>query len=529
MRIKFLIFFLLSGYFVTGQTVYEPTYRSVYQYLSRLAQRGVIEVHDIIQPISRKNIAIYLQELKNNSDALTELEKKELEYYAKEYAYETRLIYADSLLPEDSRLAFLKTDHPRFITMQSRKFTVTAQPIVGYDFQSGENGSNGTFRSGFWAYGYIGKNVGFSLDYRTSLVKGGGIDFDRNLTPEPGVIGNKKNSEHFVYTDMRASISYNWKWGEFSLAKDKMPVGYGSSGRMILSDKAPTFPMVRLDVQPLKWLAFNYAHMWLNSDVPDSSRIRYSGYGNRYQENTVPKKMAIHSFILTPVKGLQVLIGESVVYNDEVKLAYLIPVSFFRSAGLAEGEADGENTELSNSQFFFQLSSRNHLPGTHLYATWFIDELNLKKFKDRNQSAFNLGASVTDVLLPNLTLGVDYAKILPYAYTHHMNTTTYQHAGYALGHWLGTNADIFGIDGRYRIIRGLELTAGYQKIRKGSEGKQGEQLNALGVPFLWGKVEKWDQYRMNLSYELTPNCFLSTGFRENREDRVWQTSLSYGF
>lgn len=530
MRIKFLIFFLLSGYFAFGQTVYEPTYRSVYSYLSRVAQRGVIEVHDVIQPVSRKDIAGYLHTLEEHRNALTPLENKELDYYLKEYTYETRLLYSDSLLKEEAGLTLFtipEGDRPRFLATQSRKFTANAQPIFGYDhFSQSEGGSYGVMRAGFWASGYIGKQVGFSLDYRTNIAKGEGIDYERGFTPEPGVIGEKKKNGDFVFTDVKASISYDWNWGTFTLAKDKMPVGYGYSGKMILSDKSPTFPLIRLDVRPLKWLAFNYAHLWLNSEVVDSSRIRYSGYGNRYQVNMVPKKMAIHSFLLTPLKGLNIMIGESIIYNDEVKLSYLIPVNFFRSAALHEGETDGK-TAISNTQVFFQVSSRNHIPKTHLFTTWYIDDVYHKKGVKRRQYAFNTGVSVTDIV-PNLTLNADYARAYPYAYSHHMNTLTYQHAGYNLGHWIGTNADVLRVGLRYRILRGLELGGAYQKVRKGSEGKQGEQLSAVNIPFLWGDERKYNQTALQASYELTADLFFKLGYQHEKTDSKSNNSFNIG-
>jgi hypothetical protein len=533
MKIKILVSILLTilALNTQGQTVYEPTYKSVYSFLSRIAQRGEIELNDVVQPIARKEVAAYLYRL--NKKNLTKLEEKELEYYLKDYTYEIRMLYADSLVSEEAGLSLFtleENDRPRLLSSQSKKFTTNVQPILGYDYTSGSNSTSfGTFRAGFWAHGYIGKNVGYSLDYRTNIVKGEGIDYERTFTPEPGVIGEKKRNGDFVYTDIRASIAYDWDWGTLSLAKDKMPFGYGSSGKMILSEKAPTFPLIRLDVRPLKWLAFNYAHLWLNSEIVDSSRIRYSGYGNRYQVNMVPKKMAVHSFILTPLKGLSILIGESIIYNDEMKLSYLIPVNFFRSSTVGEGERAGVTT-LSNSQVFFQVSSRNHIPRTHLYTSWYIDDVYHKKGADRRQYAFNVGASFTDVLIENLTLTADYARIYPYAYSHHMNTLTYQHSGYNLGHWAGTNSDVFKAHARYRIMRGLEVQATYQKVRKGSEGEQGEQLNAVNIPFLWGDKREFSQFVFTGSYELTADMFVK-GFFDTGLDKKSNYSLgiSYGF
>lgn len=42
---------------LNSQTVYEPLHREVYDYLSRLSQRGVIEYHDLIKPLPRAYIA----------------------------------------------------------------------------------------------------------------------------------------------------------------------------------------------------------------------------------------------------------------------------------------------------------------------------------------------------------------------------------------------------------------------------------------------------------------------------------------
>lgn len=532
----FSVFSLHTGY---AQTVYEPLYRSVYPYLERISQRGIIELHDVIQPISRKDIAHHLHDLDQKKDQLTPLELKELAYYKKEYIFETNILYRDSLISDKEKLQVLtwkSGERPRLAAVQSKNMTFNVQPILGLDYTSNQNGDiHTTFRTGFWVHGYIRKNLGFSLDYRTNLAKGEGIDYERAFVPEQGVIGQKKRNGDFAYTDLKASISYDWDWGTFTVAKDVMPVGYGAHGKMILSDKAPSFPMIRLDVQPLKWLAFNYAHIWLNSDVVDSSRIRYSGSHGRYQVNMVPKKMAIHSLIFYPFKGLSLTIGESVIYNDEVKIGYLLPVSFFRSFSLYDGEAEAYNTTMSNAQFFGQISSRNHIPNTHLYASLFIDEMSLKYLSTRNQSGWNLGVSLTDFPLKNLTVGIEYAKVLPYAYIHHMNSLGYQSAGYNMGHWIGTNADQLSLDLHYRIIRGLELSYAYRSIRKGSEGNFGDQLTAgsNNFGFLWGDLNKVQQTDAQIRYEVLHDFFVRATYRKEKvnttDNNRFTLSLSYGF
>ena len=212
-RIKILVSILLTLLTLDtqGQTVYEPTYKSVYSFLSRIAQRGTIELNDVVQPIARKEVAAYLYRL--NKKNLTKLEEKELEYYLKDYTYEIRMLYADSLVSEEAGLSLFtleENDRPRLLSTQSKKFTTNALPIFGYDYTSGSNNTAyGTFRAGFWVHGYIGKNVGYSLDYRSNIRKGDGINYESHFTPEPGAIGNRKNDGTFVFTDVKASLSYD--------------------------------------------------------------------------------------------------------------------------------------------------------------------------------------------------------------------------------------------------------------------------------------------------------------------------------
>ena len=58
-----------------------------------------------------------------------------------------------------------------------------------------------------------------------------------------------------------------------------MQWGYTENGRMVLSNKAPTYPYIRLDYQPFKWLTFNYVHAFLNSNIIDSVRSYGTGTG----------------------------------------------------------------------------------------------------------------------------------------------------------------------------------------------------------------------------------------------------------
>ncbi len=63
MRDKILIIFFIINLITHAQTTYEPLYNDVYPFLSRLSQKGIIQLDDQIKPLSRKYIAEKLIEL----------------------------------------------------------------------------------------------------------------------------------------------------------------------------------------------------------------------------------------------------------------------------------------------------------------------------------------------------------------------------------------------------------------------------------------------------------------------------------
>ncbi|MFN3695740.1 MAG: capsule assembly Wzi family protein, partial [Ignavibacterium sp.] len=250
-----------------------------------------------------------------------------------------------------------------------------------------------------------------------------------------------------------------------------MEWGYGESGLLVLSQKAPSFPFIRLDVNPVEWLNFNYFHGFLASDVIDSNATYFHETGGErivYRE----KYIASHTLSVKPTKGLTLSLGESIVYADKFEFSYLFPLIFFR---VNDHHLSRQINEAgSNSQFFFSVSSGNHLKNTHLYGSLFIDELTITnifdKEKQRNQFGYSLGTSLTDLVFDNLTLTLEYTRIFPFVYEHYIQTTTYQNASYNLGHWMGSNGDLIYASINYRFLRGLQATLWTQYIRKGDKG-----------------------------------------------------------
>jgi hypothetical protein len=212
-----------------------------------------------------------------------------------------------------------------------------------------------------------------------------------------------------------------------------------------------------LDYKPLKWLNFNYTHAWLNSNIADSSLSYFTNTGridNDFRLVFVQKYLATHSIEVEAMKGLNIAIGESILYSDKIDPGFLIPINLFkfydnnRSNYLIEAG--------SNGQYFLSVSSRNQIKNTHLYSTLFIDEIKvsamLNKKESRNQLGFNLGGSITDVFIPYLTLGAEYTRVNPFVYSNLIPAQNYTSYNYSLGDWMGNNFDKAIIYAKFSIL-----------------------------------------------------------------------------
>lgn len=533
--IKKIFLFLVLNSLAFSQVVYEPLHRDVYSFLARLSQKSIIEFNDQIRPVSRKYIAQKLLELSHQSNDLTSLEKEELEFYSKDYYLEYEFlknITSDSL--DISFLSYDKAERLRLFSFNSDLFKLNVSTILGLKIGSRDSEKLTHFWNGIYTYGYLNDYLGFSFDFRDNSESGKTIDKLKQFTPVTGVEAKSSvtvpnySPNKMEYSEVKAVIATDWDWGSISVGKDFMEWGYGESGLLVLSQKAPSFGFIRLDIHPVDWLRFNYIHGWLSSGVLDSNSIFYNQAGG-ISFSFIDKFIASHTLIVTPFKGLDISLGESIIYDEELEFLYLMPIMFFR---LADHQLSRQlNAAGGNAQLFFGLSSRGHLPNTHLYGTLFIDEITISglfdSYKQRNQLGFTLGGSITDLPIENLTAKIEYTKIYPFVYRHYIQTTDYQSARYSLGHWMGHNSDLIYGSLNYRILRGLQATVWGQYIRKGEDGNVQQQYNIQPQPpFLFGSRKNYSYIGAEIKYEYTHELFAKLQFQTTNSS-IQQTDFSF--
>ena len=198
---------------------------------------------------------------------------------------------------------------------------------------------------------------GASFSFKDIGEFGNNVDKDKNFSPI-SALPVKPAPDGIEASDIRASISFSWKWGSVSLAKDYLEWGNGNFGQLILSEKSPPFTFIRLDLHPTNWLRFYYIHGWLNSLVYDSSSFSYNHAESIkpfLRKDYINKYIAANLLSVSPFHWLDVSFGNSIVYSGKLRPEFFIPFLFFKSY---DNRGEDVSVEDGNKQFYLDAAIR---------------------------------------------------------------------------------------------------------------------------------------------------------------------------
>jgi hypothetical protein len=511
------VFFILIGFAFNFNNASAQTFshqQNLNQFLELMSQKGFIDYSDLIKPVERKHIFSLLQELKTNQQ-LNEVEKKELAFYIEGFKFEDSSFMPNNIVaPSFPHFFKMPFDQQHLFLYKDKDFGFMVDPFITLE-QSFINGHSLNKQAvGIQFLGNAGKHIGFQFSFQ-DINEHGYFDSIRLDNELPGFVRKQTTDPHLLnYSQMNATISYKFNKGNIVVGQDQNIFGYGKTGNLVLSDKSPAYPFYAFNYQPTKWFKFNYMHAWLQSGVIDSTASYKTGntvYGG-LREKFIPKFYAIHSIEILAKPGLKFNIGESIVYSDQLELPYMLPVTFFKAF---DNQKYSDNILTgSNGQIFMGFSSRNQIKRTHIYGQIFIDEIRIGSMfnagTSRNQLGYQLGTSIADAFIPNLTLTSEYTRINPFVYRNFIPSQNYTNANFSLGDWQGANSDRIWLSANYRPKVHLSLTGYMMFINRGGAGTIEQQYFAVPQP----KFGYDPQYkRSKLGFEANYSFWSNVSFR----------------
>lgn len=458
----------------------------IYEFIDEMAAAGYISTNAAIKPYSAKFIYICLEQVNTNADWLTKRQKKELAFYLRQYS-----IFADSSInpyTHDRRGNIITRDRlnlgflPYGLHYKDSSFAFSIRPIWGIrEYVGGADNIMHTW-GGAEAWGYVGKFAIYGSlrdNYQTGI-----LALPAYFTQSEG--GNYKinvqGREGGDYSEMRGGVTYNWRWGSVGLVKDHIQWGTNYHGATILSGRAPSFAMLKLQLKPVSWFELNYIHGWLVSEVLDSSRSYTTSNGD-FRGVYRDKYIAANLLTFYPFRAVALSVGNSIVYSDtQIQPAYLIPVMFYKSID----HTLSHNVDNQNSQMFFDMSIRriNHL---HIYGTLFIDEFSVTRINDpdrQNFLSFKGGARLSGWPIRNTILTAEYTRVNPIVYKHRVPTTTFETNRYNLGYYLRDNSEEVYFAAEVKPFRGFTVKGEFFIAKHGNEYSYTDGNEAELLPYM---------------------------------------------
>ncbi|MDF1575707.1 MAG: hypothetical protein P1P86_11015 [Bacteroidales bacterium] len=462
--------------------------QGIYLFLDELATQKVIDLHSLVKPYGRLDIAEMLLAADSSRSELNRRQQSELDFYLRDYQKDLPPGEAGT---SGSRWLWLD-QKKRFDAFYYRDslFRMSINPILGGDLRTKRNGSFYHWWNGVEASSTIGRfGIWASLRDNHESTELTARDFQNQRIGGSNIKIFSEGKRD--YWELRAGISYGWDWGHVGLILGQFAWGENNAGANIFSGRTPAFPRLELAMDPAPWFRFTYVHGSLISEVVDStlSFTTSTAYGTDFREVYHSKYLAANIFTFTPATGLQLSVGNSVIYDyRHPHAAFLLPVAFYK----AIDHTLNARIDNMNSQLFLSASSRN-LKHLHLYGTVFLDEVAVDRIfhsGEHNFVSYKLGAAST--LLSNTRISAEYTWSNALTFMHNILTTTFESNQYNLGHYLEDNARQLYLGMEFRPVRTLNIKAYYKHSEKGPDHTALGTMPRQGItsfdPIVWESV-----------------------------------------
>ena len=498
-----------------------PVSNQVYGFLDRMAVKGILPLYNnTMIPLSRREVGDLLMNIEQKKDRLNGTEFDFLQKFHREFAHEIDPAGEDpAVITRGVSPGDLVSDKEKYLYVYGDSTVTSYVELLGaleYRTASGNSYNNGNphvsmEEHGGRIRGTLKNRLGYFLQGTDGTIFG---DKEFALT-DRRLSGNYKlrlpGSTNFDFTEayLRADLS----WFNLEFGKERVLVGTGYGDRLLLSDNAPTFDLIKLDAQ-YKSLRFLFVHGSLVADstVFPGIEVDEPAGSNKY--------FTLHRLQLSLFDRLNLGVSEMTIYQRfSPEFAYLNPINFYKSAEHALHDRD--NSFLTFDLEIFPVNSYK------LYGTWLIDDIDFSKFGTGwwgNEFGWQGGIFAADLAgLPNVDGILEYTRIEPFVYSNRVAGNDYTHSSMNLGSHLDPNSDEWLIQLNYTPSRRLRTSLAYSDTRHGENivVNPGEIRNIGGsilqghrstdsdlATFLDGNLDRSHRIQVHAIYEPITDLFI---------------------
>lgn len=501
---------------IKAQDVFVHTsYTAIYDFMDELANERVITINSAVKPYSRRQIYNWLKQAEM-ANGLSKRMVKDIAFHLKDYQIEgdgNFSPYKDSkwnLSKRWSEKSAFQADQFGF-SYRDKSFTIVAKPIWGVDYRKNASGYVQHFSGGIGVHATVGKHWAMYSSLRDNSFTGEILARPEHFSQDMGGaykygIGGREGD----FSEMRGGLIYSWSWGHVGIVKDHLQYGDNYHGANILSGRTPSYAMIKLNMNPVKWFNFNYHHGWLVSMTIDSANSYTVPGTNNYRAKYREKYIAANMFTFIPFKNVDLTVGNSIIYSDlgGPHLAYMIPFMFYKSID----HTLNRDIDNQNSQMFVNLSVRR-IKHLHMYGSLFVDEFKKERLGVDSLTNFISGKGgmrLSNWPVKNVALTFEYTRTTPMTYQHRVPATTFASNNYNLGHYLQDNSKELYFALSFKPISRLRMKFDYMYAMHGEDTDYSYNMgiNVVKIPVL--KDKTWDNTTIGaeVEYEILNDVFV---------------------
>ena len=536
LRFLLIIIILSVSGIAFSQFELVPVSNPVYDFLKKMQLKGYIENYNSASlPVSRKEVAEYLNLIKNHADRLSDIDKQYLSDYKVEFEYEMtgEVKNQKSLFSQFTGENIISDKYQKYLYYYTDTNAAFFLDVIGEISHRESNGDSIGINSitlgevGFRLRGTLFNSLGFYLRASNGQkLIGKDKDVIFAASTDPLLHSTEKwVNEHKNFDSFQGYLRYQTKtnWFGLTIGREALNQGFGYIDKMFLSNNAVPFDMIKVD---LAYKIFKYSFTY--------GALKGDSLGTDMQW----KSIATHRLDLNFSRVFKLGLTETLIISSTpFSINYINPLGFIVSEDLNTGA----KTTMQNNALMGIDMEINPVNNLAFQGTLLIDDINLATITHfdstsyENKFGFQAGALWTNAFyIPNLTFSLEYTRLNPFVYTHRTNKNQYTNWGLSLGHALPPNSDEIAaklkVDITSRII--LDLLYQYQRsgdgfeydtfgnviINYGGTLSRGDLDNKLNSLFLQGHRINRSIFTLNLTFQPVRQYFLALKYQYKLSD-----------